>query len=99
MQKVFTNGNERDGREIMIEIKEGVAEFFFNEYYRNHIKWLAEQEESGEIEYLDEDAKVNNGFYWIGTEDWNARKEQWKEHLSHKVWFTDEMYNYLDKNL
>lgn len=97
--KVFKNGSKGDTREILIVISEDFAEFFYNEYYHRHNEWLAEQEESGNIENIDEDAKDNNGFYWIGRDDWNFRQQEWITHLSRKNWVTGDMLAYLHDNL
>lgn len=97
--KSFKNGSKSDNRRIVIRIEGDYAEFFYELYYYRHLQWISEQEESGDIEFLDEDAKSNNGFYWIGKDDWNFRIPQWEDHLKMKNWFTDEMFDFLNENL
>lgn len=104
MQQVFANGSNADTRDILIIISDEVIEFFFKEYYDRHNQWLSSQEENGNIEYLDEDEKANNGFYWIDKQHWIKdkterldRPDNWHKHMAHKMWFTGEMADFINK--
>lgn len=101
-QKVFTNGNEKDGRDILIVIEPEFAMFYFNDNYNSHKEWVMQEEERrrecGE-EYLSEDEKTCCEFYWIGKDDWNRRLDNWEQHLEYKAWFTPQMFDFLNEGL
>ncbi len=108
MQKVFTNGSEHDNRDIMIEIKDGYIEFFFNDYYLKQSKWIEEEtqrrlDEGGEE--LTDDEAGNHGFYWMSADDWRKSKtenldraDNWHIHMNQKNWFTPSMEKFMDDN-
>lgn len=107
MEQVFANGNNRDGRDILIKIDSEHIEFFFNEDYIRQVAWIENETENRMGEPLDEDEKANHGFYWIGSDDWisdanGARKyrpDDWLTHMKEKNWFTNGMANFIDKCL
>ncbi len=51
MEKVFKNGNSArgDNRDILIKIKDGYIEFFFNDQYLRQAKWVEEETERREL--------------------------------------------------
>ena len=108
MQKVFANGSKHDSRDILIEIKDGYIEFFFNEYYLRQQQWIKEETErrfeEGQDE-LGEDEKGNHSFYWIGADEWHKSKtenldrgDNWHTHMKEKNWFTPQMEKFMDDN-
>lgn len=101
-QKVFKNGNDWDSRKILIQISEGYIEFFFEEQYNRKKSWILEEterrNECGE-EPLTEDELSNSNFYWIMIDDWIIPERGFEDHMSRKSWFTNEMKNFLNKNL
>lgn len=107
MEKVFTNGNPKDGREIMIRIDENSIEFFFYEQYVRRQNWIEEQKEKEYNlgNYLADEDLENLGFYWINKNDWVSdrterldREDNWHFHMKEKNWFTDEMEKFIDNN-
>lgn len=108
MQKVFSNGNEKDGRYILVSVNKDYIEFFFNQQYNRQLEWISNENERrsqvGEDE-LTEDEKCNDSFYWMGTEDWVSDKTQrldrsdnWHKHMARKAWFTKEMADFIHSN-
>lgn len=101
MQQVFENGNERDGRTILIKIENGSIAFYFYEKYVKQTEWIQQEEErrkeSGEYGLTD-DEKSNSEFYWIRIDDWRNDANNFHEHMREKTWFTEEMEKYMDKN-
>jgi hypothetical protein len=105
-EPLFNNGNEHDNRVIMINITNDHIEFFYYDYYLRETEYLKDKEENGEIDYMDEGEKEVNGFYWISTDEWVSdrtgrkdREDNWHKHMKTKNWFTEEMYEYIDKNV
>lgn len=100
-QKVFNNGNERDGREILIIIDDEWILFYFFEQYERQRDWIATEEqrryEYGE-EPLDEDEYGNHEFYSIPKHEWKKDYPRWQDHMKHKAWFTQEMENFMNIN-
>jgi hypothetical protein len=94
--------------DVTITINNGYIEFFKTQQVRNHDEWLSSLED-WQIEELNEDQKVCSNFYWIGVDEWIShyktelqeedRTDNWHRHIKTKYWFTDEMYNWLNKNL
>ena len=110
MEKVFKNGNSArgDNRDILIKIKDGYIEFFFNDQYLRQAKWVEEEterrKEVNEPE-LTEDEAGNHNFYWFDAADWHKSKSEnldrgdnWHKHMERKSWFTNEMETFLDLN-
>ncbi len=107
-QKVFENGNPRDGREILIKIIDDTIYFFYNENYRLHENWVHEETERRNQcveEELTEEEKHYPEFYWIDKEDWHKSKTQnldrgdnWHVHMKEKNWFTPLMEKFMDDN-
>lgn len=94
MQKLFPNGNEDDGRYILIIIENNTALFYFKKDYDWHFRWLGEQEND-----IDEEQKKPSEFYWIGGESWFSKHQRFPEHMMKKRWFTPEMSRFLTENL
>jgi len=94
MQKLFPNGNEDDGRYILIIIENNTALFYFKKDYDSHFRWLAEQEDD-----VDEEEKKPAEFYWFDGERWFSKEEKFPEHMMKKRWFTPEMSKFLTENL
>jgi hypothetical protein len=105
MTKVFRNGSG-DHRAIMIRIEESYIEFFYHEQYIRQQVWKQEQEEKKSLEgQEDNEENEVNGFYWINADEWifdrtgrQDREDNWHKHMKTKNWFTQEMYDYIDKN-
>ena len=93
---------------VTIVIKDGVIEFFRADQLQRHNEWLNDLDEY-DFNDLDEDEKQCSNFYWIEVADWVSdykttrqeveRTDNWHRHIKTKDWFTNEMYNWLNKNL
>lgn len=112
MQEVFKSGSKHDQnvpRTIMIKIEDNLIEFFFYEQYLRQQNWV-EEETDRRLNYggeeLTEDEKGNHNFYWIDIADWKSdrvttrqdRPDNWHTHMYEKNWFTDEMYDFIEKH-
>lgn len=108
MEKVFENGNERDGRTIMIKIKKDVIEFFFYDKYRSQEEWIKEETErrfeNGEDELYDDEKEIYS-FYWIPIREWVKdkndrldRPDNWHTHMKEKAWFSHSMEKFINEN-
>ena len=100
MKKTF---DDTIGREVIVEITDTHILFFFAENVRKQADWVERQEEMG-YEVSEEDKKINE-FYWIEKSQWvkdktrnTERDDNWHNHMNGKNWFTDEMYNFINKN-
>lgn len=100
MKKTF---DDTIGREVIVEITDTHILFFFAENVRKQMDWVEQQEEMG-YEVSEEDKKINE-FYWIEKSQWvrdkthnPERGDNWHNHMKEKNWFTDEMYNFINKN-
>jgi len=104
MEQTFQSDNYL----ITIIIKDGAIEFFRTDQLKRHNEWLSNLDEY-ELNDLDEDEKQCNNFYCIEAADWindykttrqePERTDNWHRHIKTKDWFTNEMYNWLNKNL
>lgn len=93
---------------VTIIINDGLIEFFRTDQLKRHNDWLNDLDDY-QIEDLDEDEKQCNNFYCIEVSDWvsdykTTRQgindyDNWHRHIKTKYWFTNEMYNWLNKNL
>jgi hypothetical protein len=91
------------GRGIIIEVSNEFILFFFAEQVKNQQEWISEQEELGN-DISEEDKKINE-FYWIETPQWVRDKtnhvergDNFHHHMKEKNWFTEEMYDFINKN-
>lgn len=104
MEQVFQSHNYP----ITILIKDGCIEFFKTSELERHNEYLSNLED-WQIDELDEYQKVCSNFYWIEVADWiseykttlqeKERTDNWHRHIKTKYWFTDEMYNWLNKQI
>lgn len=93
---------------VTIVINNDYIEFFKTNQIRSHKEWLKELSEY-ELDELDEEQKQTSNFYWLGVDDWISdyrttrqgedRTDNWHRHIKRKNWFTDEMYEWLNKML
>lgn len=104
-ESVFNNGLESDNRRIMIRITGYHIEFFYYDQYLRQLEYLSDKIENGDIDYMGEEEKVINGFYWIGADEWIShktkyldREDNWHKHMKNKLWFTDEMAEFMNNN-
>lgn len=93
-----------DPREIAIEVSDDHIAFFFEDNVRRQEQWISEQEYLG-YEVSEED-KIIHEFYWIDSWQWVKDKihnpeggDNWHNHMKEKNWFTDEMYDFIEKHL
>lgn len=107
-QAVFSNGNGRINRDVLIRIDDRTIYFYFNEDYQRHENWLQNEIEYRElngVDKLSDEEKYNTEFYWIDKKDWHKSKtenlergDNWHNHMEEKNWFTAEMERFLDLN-
>jgi hypothetical protein len=90
-------------RRVLIEITEKHIVFFDSDNLDRQAKWVEQQIEDG-YEVSEEDKAIDE-FYWVSIDDWNKdkteRKERgdnWHNHMNDKAWFTNEMYEWINRN-
>jgi len=102
--KQFTNGNGTD-RNIYIDTDEvGFINFYYVDNYKRTMQYVLDMQER-EIP-IEEDDAVPQPFYSIMKDYWIAdtrerldREDNFHYHMKQKNWFTQEMYNYINKQL
>lgn len=101
MQQVFTNGSNHDDREILIKSDNNHFSFYFYRQYLNQINWIDEEKEKRMEEGADnliEEESTAHEFYWIDKEEWRRNLNNWHTHMRSKNWYTDKMYEWMNKN-
>lgn len=102
IEKIFNNGNPKDGRIILIKINHEYIEFFYKEYYDAKRIWIEEEEqrrnEFGE-DPLNKDEISNDPFYWTWVEDWKIPERNWEKHMIEKAWFSEKMLDFINTAL
>lgn len=93
---------------VTIKIEGGYVIFYKTEDLIRHCNWL-ESLNDYELEELSNDEKICNDFYWLCADEWISdykttrqepeRTDNWHRHIKTKNWFTDEMYNWINKQL
>ena len=92
------------GRTAILTIDDHVISFFWEDAMTAQRKWVEYQMELGHE--VDENEKSVSAFYWILKNEWVNdesnrldREDNWHKHMKQKLWFTEEMYNWINKNV
>lgn len=92
------------GREVQIRIESGVISLYWVDAIQHQNNWIEHQMELGHD--IDEQDMSVSAFYWILKRDWIAdktnrldRQDNFHTHMKNKTWFTDEMYQWINKNV
>lgn len=104
MQNVFSSTRY----DVTIKIEKGYVLFYKTEDLIRHSEWLSSLYDY-ELNELREEDKICNDFYWLGVDEWISdykttrqepeRRDNWHRHIKTKGWFTEEMYNWINKQL
>lgn len=90
--KKFISGSIIDDDKILLEVKDDAALF----YYEKQVEYFNFRRDLVKKGEREEDGETLGPFYWIPVFNWD---EQVKDHLLRKSWVTQEMINYIEKNI
>lgn len=92
------------GREVIITISQETILFHHADVVKMQEDWYNNQIELGND--VDEEEKNVGEFYYIEKSEWakdrterQDREDNWHKHMKRKTWFTDEMYDFINKNV
>jgi hypothetical protein len=90
------------GREVIIKVNDECILFYHGDVVKMQKRWVEEQEENG-YEVSDDEKEVDE-FYWIEKDRWIKDfkrlddESAFHTHMKRKTWFTNEMYNFMNKS-
>lgn len=92
------------GRNVVIKIDNEAISFYWGDAIQHHNNWVEHQIELGHD--IDENDMNVSEFYWIFKNEWVHdrtnrldREDNIHKHMKNKTWFTDSMYQWINKNV
>lgn len=92
------------GRMVTIKFDNDAILFYWSDAIHAQNNFIENQEELGND--IDEDDRKVSEFYWIYKDEWISditgrqdRSDNWHVHMKEKTWFTEQMYNWINKNV